>query len=116
MNKEFAHKFSLEWVAAWNSHNLGEIMAHYADGFEMNSPVIRQIMNEPSGILKGKNNVRNYWEKALKMNSNLHFEIEKVYSGVNSVIIQYKGHRVSSAEMFFFNEEGKVISAYAHYE
>ena len=116
MENFFAHNFSLEWVKAWNSHDLDKIMAHYADDFEMNSPIIKQIMNEPTGKLKGKEKIRAYWEKALKMNPTLHFEIIKYYSGTNSVVIQYKGHRGLSAEVLFFDEEGKVKSAYAHYE
>jgi len=116
MKPEFANKFSLEWVEAWNEHDLDKIMTHYAEAFEMTSPVIKQIMNEPTGKIKGKKEIRAYWEKALKMNPNLHFEIIKSFSGANSVVIHYKGHRGLSAETFFFNSEGKVISAHAHYE
>ena len=54
MNKEFAHAFSRDWVEAWNSHDLDKILCHYAENFEMNSPVIKQIMNEPTGKLIGK--------------------------------------------------------------
>lgn len=116
MNKEIALNFALEWVEAWNSHDLDKIMIHYAENFEMSSPVIKQLMNEKSGILKGKKSIRAYWEKALKMNPTIHFELIKSYSGANSVVIHYKGHRGLSAETFFFNNEGKVVSAHAHYE
>lgn len=116
MNSEFAKKFSLEWVEAWNSHDLDKLMAHYADDFEMNSPVIQKIMHIESGRIKGKKEVRAYWEKALNMNPNLHFELLKSFAGANSVIIHYKGHRGLSAEIFFFNDEGEVVSAHAHYE
>lgn len=116
MNKEFSQKFALEWVEAWNSHALDKIMTHYAENFEMNSPVIKKIMNQESGKLKGKKEVRAYWEKALEMNPNLHFELINSYSGANSIVIHYKGHRGLSAETFFFNSEGEVESAHAHYE
>jgi len=116
MKPEFVHKFSVEWVKAWNEHDLDKIMSHYAEDFEMNSPIIKKIMNIESGIIKGKKQVRKYWKKALEMNPNIHFEIIKTYYGNNSVVINYKGHRGLSAETFFFNKEGKVKSAYAHYE
>ncbi len=115
MNSEFAKIFSREWVEAWNEHNLDNIMLHYADNFEMSSPVIKKIMNIESGIIKGKNEVRTYWEKALSLTPELHFEIIKLFSGANSIVIHYKGHRGLSAETFFFNNEGKVISSHAHY-
>jgi len=116
MNPEYAIKFSLEWVEAWNEHDLDKIMTHYSDDFEMTSPVIKKIMNIESGVIKGKNEVRSYWEKALTMNPDLHFEIIKVFTGANSIVIHYKGHRGLSAETFFFNSVGKVKSSHAHYE
>ena len=116
MTPEFAENFSFEWVKAWNEHDLDKIMEHYADDFEMSSPVIKVIMDIESGAIKGKKEVRAYWEKALKMNPNLHFEVIKTYMGANSVVIHYKGHRGLSAETFFFDSKGKVQSAHAHYE
>ena len=56
MKTDFVNKFSLEWVEAWNEHDLDKIMTHYAD-FEMSSPVIKNIMNIESGIIKGKKEV-----------------------------------------------------------
>ena len=82
----------------------------------MSSPVIKQITDEKSGILKGKKAIRTYWEKALKINPELHFGLVKSFFGANSIVIHYKGHRGLSAEAFFFNSEGKVKSAFAHYE
>jgi len=116
MDKEFANKFAHEWVEAWNSHDLDKIMTHYAEDFEMSSPVIKQIMNIESGRIKGKKEGRAYWEKALAMLPDLHFDLVSTCAGVNSVVVQYKGHRGLSAEVFFFNSEGKVESAFAHYE
>ena len=101
MKTDFVNKFSLEWAEAWNEHDLDKIMTHYADDFEMSSPVIKNIMNIESGIIKGKKEVRAYWEKALNLNPELHFEIIKSYSGANSIVIHYKGHRGLSAETFF---------------
>ena len=40
MEKSFAKRFAMEWVAAWNSHDLERILAHYEDDFEMSSPII----------------------------------------------------------------------------
>jgi len=116
MDKEFANKFATQWVAAWNSRDMDKILSHYSDDFEMNSPVIMQITGEESGKLTGKNAVRNYWEKALSLIPTLKFEMVHYYIGVNSIVIQYKGHRGLSAETFIFNSEHKVSIAYAHYE
>lgn len=116
MDKEFAQKFALEWVEAWNSHDLDKILVHYAPDFEMTSPIIKQLANEPSGTLKGKEAVRKYWSKALEINPNLHFELLNVFLGVDTVVLNYRGHRGRSAEVFSFDTHGKVTKAYAHYE
>jgi ketosteroid isomerase-like protein len=54
MEKGFAERFAKEWVAAWNSHDLERILAHYEDDFEMSSPIITTLVGEPSGKLRGK--------------------------------------------------------------
>src|SRR5689334_20299084 len=66
-DKTFAERFATEWIAAWNSHDLDRVLSHYADDFEMSSPIIAQIAGEPSGKLKGKKAVGAYWSSGLKL-------------------------------------------------
>lgn len=115
MKKEFANQFALEWIHAWNSKDINEITSHYAEEFEMTSPVIKDLINEGTGALKGKESIKAYWLKAIKANQNLHFTLINVYIGVNSIVINYKGHRGLSSEVLHFNEDKKVERAYAHY-
>ncbi len=115
MNMAKAVEFSEHWIASWNSHNLDEILSHYTDDFEMSSPAIVEAMDEPSGKLKGKELIREYWAIALNKYPDLHFEKLHTLVGSASVTIIYNGVRGLSAEVFHFNESGKVHSAYAHY-
>lgn len=116
MRPEFAERFATEWIAAWNSHDLERILAHYADDFEMSSPYIPVIAGEPSGTLKGKAVVRAYWSRALQAVPDLRFELVQALAGVDSVTIYYKGHRGLVAEVLHFGAGGKVRAAFAHYE
>lgn len=116
MTPEHAEEFANDWLAAWNAHDLDLILSHYEDDFEMSSPVIRQIMGEPSGTLKGKERIAEYWRKALARAPDLHFVKQHVLCGANSVTIIYRGHRGLSAEVFLFGKAGKVAAAFAHYE
>jgi ketosteroid isomerase-like protein len=111
----FAREFAADWIAAWNSHDLERILSHYEDDFEMSSPVIVQIVGEPSGCLKGKEQVGAYWRKALDRMPELHFELREVLVGVDSVTLCYLGVRGFSAEVFHFGPAGKVVRAFAHY-
>ena len=112
----FSQNFADEWIEAWNSHNLENVLSHYTEDFTMNSPVIVQMQGIASGKINGKENVGKYWEAALAKFPNLHFELITVLKGVNSVTLYYKGHRGFSAEVFFFNDCGLVYEAFAHYE
>ncbi len=114
-DRKFAEHFAAEWVEAWNSRDLERILAHYSDDFEMSSPVITQITGEPSGKLKGKQAVGAYWARALELIPTLRFELSEVLVGVDSVTLCYLGPRGKSAEVFFFDDEGKVVRAAAHY-
>ena len=75
MTNDFAKRFAAEWIEAWNSHDLDKILSHYANDFEMSSPYILQIAGEPSGMLKGKDQVAAYWAQALQRIPDLHFEL-----------------------------------------
>lgn len=111
-----AQAFAQEWVDSWNSHDLDRILSHYADDFQMTSPFIVQLMNEPSGTLKGKEKVRAYWASALKRIPDLHFDLIEVLTSVDSITIYY--HAVlgkRAAEVLCFDENGKVKRAIAHY-
>jgi SnoaL-like protein len=115
LDKAFAENFAAEWIAAWNSHDLDRVLSHYAGDFEMSSPIIAQIADEPSGKLKGKEAVGAYWAKALARIPTLHFELVTTLVGANSITLYYKGHRGMSAEVFIFGPDKKVAAAFAHY-
>jgi len=115
LDKAFADHFAADWIDAWNTHDLDRILSHYTDDFEMSSPVIIKVAGEPSGTLQGKAAVGSYWAKALQLIPDLHFELITTLLGVDSITLYYQGARGLSAEVFHFNQDGKVTRAYAHY-
>lgn len=115
IERAFGERFAAEWIDAWNAHDLNRILSHYADDFEMSSPAIVAIAGQPSGVLKGKEQAGAYWGKALEIIPDLHFELFTVLTGVSSVVIHYRGPRGIGAEVFHFDDGGKVVRSYAHY-
>lgn len=116
MDKAFAERFAADWIDSWNAHDLGRILAHYTEDFEMCSPVIIQIAGEPTGTLRGKAAVGAYWKRALELIPDLKFELLSVLVGVSSVTLYYKGARGRlAAEVFHFGPDQKVVRAFAHY-
>jgi ketosteroid isomerase-like protein len=111
----FARRFAAEWIDAWNRHDLDAILAHYADDFEMRSPLIARFAGEPSGRLAGKAAVGAYWATALQRLPDLRFELLGLYCGADSLLLHYQGPHGPAAEWFAFGEDGRVIRAAAHY-
>ncbi|MBS1508582.1 MAG: nuclear transport factor 2 family protein [Bacteroidetes bacterium] len=109
-------QFAEAWITSWNSHNLDDIMSHYADDVEITTPMIKIALGVDSGSLKGKEHVADYWRKALAKLPDLKFELLDVTAGVNSVALYYKSvMNKRSIEVMFFNEQGKVNKIIAHY-
>ena len=111
-----AKNFAKEWIKSWNSHDLEDIMKHYADDLEITTPMIKLTGGIESGSLQGKENVKAYWSKALQKFPDLKFELLDVTSGVNSVALYYQSIMDKKAvEVMFFNENGLVNKMIAHY-
>lgn len=116
MEQAFADRFAADWIAAWNAHDLERVLAHYAEDFEMSSPMIARIAGEASGTLHGKPAVARYWKRALELMPQPRFELISVLIGVRSVTLHYKGANGRlAAEVFHFGADRKVSRAFAHY-
>jgi ketosteroid isomerase-like protein len=116
MTHEEARQFADHWIAAWNNHDLKEILSHYTDDFEMTTPMIHQLLGIETGTLKGKKAVGDYWQAALQKIPDLKFSLIAVAAGVHSVSIFYSSVMEKKAiETFFFNSEGKVFRALTTY-
>ena len=115
VEQNFARAFASEWIDAWNRRDLDAVLAHYSDDFELSSPVIIDVVGEPSGTLCGKPTIREYWTKALARLPDLHFELHEVLTGIDTITLYYRGPRGASAEIFHFARDGKVDRALACY-
>ncbi|MEC5148302.1 nuclear transport factor 2 family protein [Chitinophaga sp. 212800010-3] len=110
-------QFAEAWHRAWNAHDLEEILSHYDDNVVFYSPVIIRINNDPSGCIKGRENLRAYFAKALQAYPDLHFELYHILEGINSVVLYYKSiNEKLAAETMVLNEQGHVIEVRAHYK
>lgn len=111
-----ARPFANEWIAAWNGHDLEKILAHYADEIEFSSPFVIRLFNEPSGTIRGKERLRDYFAKGLAAYPDLKFELFHVLTSIQSVVLYYRSVKnLLAAEVMFFNPEGKIIKVVAHY-
>lgn len=84
----------------------------------MTSPYIVAVMNNPSGVIQGKVNVREYWSKALARLPELKFELLEVTFSINSIAIYFKNvtRNRYTIEWFLFDGDGKCVKSIAHYD
>jgi hypothetical protein len=98
-------------VDAWNAHDLERVLAHYADDFEMTSPLIVERMGMTSGSLKGKGAIRLYWGQGLAAAPQLHFELLNVMVGVRAIAIVYRSMTAKRlvVERIEFDERRRAV-------
>lgn len=112
-----AMQFAREWIEAWNARDLERVLSHYTEDFTMSSPLIVTLFGEPSGTLKGRQQVGAYWKMALERLPALRFELLEVFAGVSSLVILYNaGQDRRATEVLLLNETGQVFKAMAHYD
>lgn len=110
-------KFAEEWISAWNSHDLEDILSHYTQDIEITTPMIVMATGGKESTLKGKDAVREYWKKVLDKFPDLHFELISSTAGVNSVALFYRSIMDKHAvEVMFFDDDEKINKMYAHYD
>ena len=120
VTKESAEGFARAWFAAWNAHDVERVMALYAEGIEHSSPFIARYAVDERGkqakAIVGKKAVGEYFARAIERNPTLRFDPMHVTVGLESVILVYR--RMSgdlAAEVFVFDEAGKVVRSVSHY-
>ena len=116
MTIDEALKLANHWVAAWNAHDLELIMTHYEDAVELASPVAVQLLGTSDGKVVGKADLRAYFRRGLEAYPELHFRLEEVLCGVNSVVFFYTNQKgTRTAEFMELSATGKVARVVANY-
>jgi len=116
MTRDEARNLANDWVAAWNSHDLDSIMTHYEDGVELTSPAAAQLLGTSDGKVAGKANLRAYFQRGLEAYPELHFRLEDVLWGVNSVVLYYANQKgTHTGEFMELSANGKIARVVANY-
>jgi ketosteroid isomerase-like protein len=104
--------FAEEWEAAWNSHSLDRVMAHYSPEVTFRSQKAMRLMGQ--GELRGRETLRAYWAQALAQQPDLSFVVVDVFQGHGMMVITYQNQRKElAAETLRFGSDGLVVEASA---
>jgi hypothetical protein len=107
--------FAQDWCEAWNAHDVERVLLHFHDDAVFTSPGALRLQPDSGGIVRGKPALRRYWSKALSVIPDLHFTIDHVFAGIDTLVIQYRNQTdVRVSEVLTF-EGGKVRSGHGTY-
>ena len=116
ISQEKAGEMADNWLQAWNSRDIDQIMAHYADGIEFISPFIKALLSKHDCKIKGKPALKAYFLQGLAKYPSLNFQIINVLPGVGSFTLIYKSvNNLLAAEVMEVDTNGKVVRVLAHY-
>ncbi|WP_232374786.1 nuclear transport factor 2 family protein [Mycolicibacterium mengxianglii] len=83
-------RFARAWADAWNAHDVEAVLAHFHDDVVFTSPVAARVQPETGGVVHGKAALRAYWNAALPLIPDLHFEVLGVYAGESTLVLHYR--------------------------
>jgi len=116
ITEEFARKLAEEWIESWNSHDIESILSHYGQDIIFSSPFIVKLLENQTGTIRGKEELRLYFLKGLEAYPELKFELKDIFTGVDSITLYYKSvNNLSAAEVMIFDSDAKITKVIAHY-
>ena len=116
VTREDAERFAAAWLEAWNTHDLEAILEHYDEDVVFSSPFAVELAGREDGTLRGKGELRPYFEHALQAFPDLTFRDLEVRAGATSVCLLYRSVRdLLAAETMVLDGHGWVVRVYAHY-
>jgi len=112
MDAQQTEGFAKGWIQAWNRRDLEAVLSHYTEDIEFQSPLVVKLLGETSGTVRGKQNLREYFRKALAaFPGDIELELLGVYQGMNSLLIHFQAKGRSAVEVMELNQEGKIRRA-----
>ncbi|MBC7695406.1 MAG: nuclear transport factor 2 family protein [Burkholderiales bacterium] len=87
-NKQIA----LKWFEAFNNHHLENLLSLYHDQAEHYSPKLKVRKPETNGLIKGKPELRLWWQDAFNRLPTLQYEVIKLTADDEQVFMEYIRH------------------------
>ncbi len=90
---------AIEWFRAFNKHDIEALLSLYADDAEHYSPKLQKHQPETQGWVKGKDQLREWWESAFERLPTLHYDVQQLRVEGNRVNMKYARQVDGEADM-----------------
>jgi len=115
VNHDEATAFARQWVKDWNNHDIEAVLSHFADDVTFTSPLAARLFPDSEGVITGIGQLREYWSEGIRRNPALRFDLDAVYTGVDTIVIAYRNEQgTSRCEVLTFRE-GLVQTGHGTY-
>ena len=112
MNAQQAEDLAKDWVAAWKRRDAEAVLSHYSDDVEFQSPLVVVLLGDPFGIVRGKQHLREYFQKVLTaFPGPPDTELLGVYQGVDSLLVHFQVRGRKGIEVMELNQKEKIRRA-----
>ena len=116
LNPKEALRYAEQWIDSWNSHDIDSIMSLYANSICHITPKLTMLFGSVSHTIKDKVQLRDYFEAALKRSPELHFTLNEVFAGAESIVICFDSTTgICVAVVLILDENMKITQYIAHY-
>ena len=89
MNSAKNKQIAVNWLEAFNSKNLEKLLRLYHPQALHYSPKLKIAKPETNGLIKGKNELENWWRDAFIRLPGLHYAMVKLTADEEQVFIEY---------------------------
>lgn len=102
-----------KWFEAFNSHNLDDLLYLYDEAASHFSPKLKIRKPETNGLIKGKSELRNWWNDAFDRLPTLYYKVTSLTSNNNRVFMEYVRQVEGEEDMLFAEvleiDAGKIV-------
>lgn len=115
--RERAERVARAWIDAFNRHDLEQILALYHDDLVLRSEIFVNYSADKTSILRGKDELRRYFGRALARFPDLTFTLQSIFPGMGSVCVLYRtsARDHQACECMTFDQDGRITQVFAHY-
>lgn len=89
MQPEALEKIAYAWFAAFNEHNLENLLSLYHDEAVHYSPKLKIRQPETNGLVKGKAALRAWWQDSFDRLPTLHYVVTSLTANNDRVFMEY---------------------------
>ena len=86
---EHNKQIALNWINAFNEHNLEELLSLYAEDAVHFSPKLKIREPQTNGQIAGKPALRSWWAGAFERIPTLHYKLENLIINDGQVLMEY---------------------------